>query len=94
MIPLAFVIAVALATLLVLVVAAVSLARQTKRVVGSIVAFREELEPLLREIQRDADQAAARLARLQDDPLASGEAGSGREGRVVPIDPDAPSLPG
>lgn len=94
MIPLAFVIAVAIATLLVLVVAAVSLARQTKRVVGSIAAFQEELEPLLREIQRDTDRAGRRLARLQEERLTSGEGDHARDPRVVPIDPDAPTLPG
>lgn len=94
MIPLAFVIAVAIATLLVLVVAAVSLARQTKRVAGSIAAFQEELEPLLREIQRDTDRASRRLARLQEERLASGEGHPARDPRVVPIDPDAPTLPG
>jgi len=93
-IPLAFVIAVAIATLLVLVVAAVSLARQTKRVVGSIAAFQEELEPILRQIQRDADQASRRLARLQEERLASGEGVPARDRRVIPVDPDAPTLPG
>jgi hypothetical protein len=93
-IPLAFVIAVAIATLLVLVVAAVSLARQTKRVVGSIVAFQAELEPIVREIQGDADRASERLARLQQEPLASGEGIPKRDRRVVPVDPDAPTLPG
>ena len=94
MIPLAFVIAVAIATLLVLAVAAVSLARETKRVVASIVAFQAELEPILREIQGDADRASERLARLQTERLASGKEVPERDRRIVPVDPDAPILPG
>lgn len=91
MIPLAFVIAVALATLLVLVVAVVSLARQMRRVVASVVAFQEELDPILREIQGDADRAGRRLADLQED---LGSAESERRPQVVPVDPDDPTPPG
>lgn len=91
MIPLAFVIAVATATLLVLVVAVVSLARQMRRVVASIAHFQQELEPILREIQTDADRATRRLVRLQQEGMTAAPS-DGR--RVVSVDPDAPSLPG
>ncbi|HEX6262106.1 MAG TPA: hypothetical protein VF097_04590 [Actinomycetota bacterium] len=92
MIPLAFVIAVALATLLVLVVAVVSLVRQMKRVVTSIVEFQEELQPILMEIQGGADRASRRLVELQRDGVAAGS--RGRPPRVVPVDPDDPLAPG
>lgn len=91
MIPLAFVIAVATASLLVLVVAVISLARQMRRVVASIADFQQELEPILREIQTDADRATQRLVRLQQEGMMA--APSDRR-RVVSVDPDAPSLPG
>lgn len=92
MIPLAFVLAVALATLLVLVVAVIALARQVKRVVASIAAFQQELDPVLREIRSDADRASRRLVELQQQGRAAGS--RGRHPRVVPVDPDAPDLPG
>ena len=65
MIPLAFVIAVALATLLVLVVAAVSLARQARRMAETVARFRDEVDPVLREIRQDTERATERLERFR-----------------------------
>ena len=67
MIPLAFVIAVALGTLAVLVVAAVSLVRQARRMAESVARFRDEVEPILREIRHDTERATERLEGLQTD---------------------------
>jgi uncharacterized protein YoxC len=64
-IPLAFVVAIALATLVVMVVAALSLARQARRMAESVVRFRDELEPVLREIREDTERATERLERLR-----------------------------
>lgn len=87
MIPLAFVVAVALATLLVMIVAALSLARQARHMATTVARFRDEVEPVLREIRRDTERATERLERIREvreDDQPQGP------GRVVPVDPDAP----
>lgn len=86
MIPLAFVIAVALATLLVLVVAAISLVRQARLMAETVARFRDEVEPVLREIRRDTERATERLERLQSEGGARGSVAGGA--RVIPVDPD------
>jgi len=67
-IPLAFVIAVALATLLVLVVVALSLMRQARHMAESVARFRTEVEPVLREIRQDTERATERLERIRPEP--------------------------
>jgi hypothetical protein len=63
-IPLAFVVALAAATLVVLVVAAVALARGLKGLSATLVRFHEETRPYLEQIERDAQRAAERMERL------------------------------
>ena len=89
MIPLAFVIAVALATLLVLVVAALSLMRQARHMAASVARFREEVEPALRDIRRDTERATERLERIQGAATSRETAAS--PARVIPVDPDGPT---
>lgn len=91
MIPLAFVVAIALATLVVMVVAAISLVRQARRMAESIARFRDELEPVLREIREDTERATERLERLQRS--RGGPDGPGEEppaARIIAVDPDGP----
>lgn len=64
MIPLAFVVALAAATLVVLIVGAVAMARGLKRLSSTLVRFQRETQPYLEQIQRDAARAAERMERL------------------------------
>ncbi|HEX9823729.1 MAG TPA: hypothetical protein VGB51_04960 [Actinomycetota bacterium] len=61
----AVLVALGLATLAVLVIAAISLARQGSRLAASIADFQRELRPLLEEIRADADRMESRLEGLQ-----------------------------
>jgi predicted Holliday junction resolvase-like endonuclease len=59
-IPLAFVVAIAAATIVVLVVAAVSLAKQAARLSSTLVEFERDTRPIVEELKRDAERAAKR----------------------------------
>ena len=61
----AILVALGLATLAVLVVTAISLAKQGARLAASITEFQREMRPLLPEIQADADRMGGRLEELQ-----------------------------
>lgn len=61
----AILVALGLATLAVLVVAAISLAKQGTRLAASITEFQREMRPLLEEIQADANRVGGRLDELQ-----------------------------
>ena len=61
MIPLAFVIALAAATLVVLIVAVASLVKQVAGLARTLKAFEEETRPILEAIQQGADTATHRL---------------------------------
>lgn len=65
MIPLAFVIGLAAATLVVLIVVVVSLAKQIAGLARALKAFDTETRPILEAIQRDADAATHRLEALR-----------------------------
>lgn len=73
----AVLVALGLATLAVLVIAAVSLARQGSRLASSIAEFQRELRPLLEELRADADRMGSRLEALQ----RARDGGSGNAGR-------------
>lgn len=70
MIPLAFVVALAGASLVVVVVAIVSLAKQTTRLASSLAEFQGEMQPILEAIRGDADRAASHLKRLRMEEAA------------------------
>ncbi len=72
MIPLAFVVALAGASLVVLVVAVISLARQTTRLASSLAEFQGEMQPILDAIRGDADRAASHLERLRTREASAG----------------------
>ena len=57
-----------LATLAVLVVTAISLAKQGARLASSVAAFQKEVRPLLEQIRSDADRVGDRLEKLQAPP--------------------------
>lgn len=88
MIPLAFVIAVAIATLAVLVVSAISLMRHARRMAETVGRFRAEVEPVLRDIRRDTERATERLERFQADRGSQESSPPGE--RVISVDPDGP----
>lgn len=48
----------------VLLVVAIALVRQARRLTGALERFREEVDPLVQEIRADADRARDRLEAL------------------------------
>jgi hypothetical protein len=69
MIPLAFLVAVAVATLAVLIVAAVTVGREMGRLGRTLARFEKETRPHLEQIERDARRAAERMEQLQMERL-------------------------
>ena len=61
---------VGLASLAVLSVVLVGLARQVKRLFQSVSEFNDQVQPVLLEMQRDAEQARERAERLQSQELS------------------------
>lgn len=65
MIPLAFLVAVAVATLAVLLVAAVSVIRELGRLGRTLARFEQETRPHLEQIERNLLRATERMERLR-----------------------------
>lgn len=65
MILLAFLASLGAATVVLLIVVVVSLAKQTARLARSLQEFQRETRPVLEEIQRGADRAGTRLETLR-----------------------------
>jgi hypothetical protein len=61
---------VGLASMAVLSVVLVGLARQVKRLFQSVSEFNDKVQPVLLEMQRDAEQARERAERLQAQELS------------------------
>jgi predicted PurR-regulated permease PerM len=61
---------VGLASMAVLSVVLVGLARQVKRLFQSVTEFNDKVQPVLLEMQRDAEQARERAERLQAQELS------------------------
>ena len=61
---------VGLASMAVLSVVLVGLARQVKRLFQSVSEFNDQVQPVLLEMQRDAEQARQRAERLQSQEVA------------------------
>ena len=61
---------VGLASMAVLSVVLVGLARQVKRLFQSVSEFNDQVQPVLLEMQRDAEQARERAERLQSQELS------------------------
>lgn len=74
----AILVALGLATLAVLVIAAVSLARQGSRLASSIADFQRELRPVLEELRADSDRMGSRLEALQKAKDGAGSQHGGR----------------
>ena len=62
-------IALSVATIGILVVLVISLARQVAALAGSLREFQEEVQPVLERIRTDAEQAQGRLQRLSERSL-------------------------
>lgn len=66
-------ITVGAATLLILVALVVSLVRQIAGLAGALAQFQEELQPILEDIQRDADRAGLRMQSLRERRTTQGD---------------------
>jgi F0F1-type ATP synthase membrane subunit b/b' len=75
---------VGLFTMSLLLVMLIGLVRQVKRLTGAVADFQKEIQPVLRDIQRDADRARSRAAAVQEEAEALRAAREGPRGGVTP----------
>lgn len=79
MIPVAFLVALAAATLAVLVIAAVAVARELNRLGRTLLRFQADTRPYLEQIQRSAQRAAERMERIRPLDGGAGDAASAEQ---------------